>query len=72
MTYAFETLGYAAVVWRIHPENIRSREAITRIGATFNGPDPEVTGESNLLVYTMLRAEWPAVKARLSERLAKV
>jgi RimJ/RimL family protein N-acetyltransferase len=61
MTYAFETLGYAALVWRIRPENFRSREAITRIGATLSGP------EAGLLVYTMPRAEWPAAKARLAE-----
>jgi len=27
MTYAFDTLGYAAAVWRISPENVRSQEA---------------------------------------------
>lgn len=69
MTHAFETLGYAAVVWRISPENLRSREAITRVGATLIGRPPEATAESGLLVYTMLRAAWPAAKARLSERL---
>jgi RimJ/RimL family protein N-acetyltransferase len=66
LTYAFETLGYAAVVWRISPENLRSREAITRIGATLIGHQPE-----GLLVYTMRQAAWPAAKMRLAERLAK-
>jgi RimJ/RimL family protein N-acetyltransferase len=72
MTYAFETLDYAAIAWRISPENIRSREAIIRIGATLNGSCPAATGESDLLLYVMHRAEWPAAKARLSERLARV
>jgi RimJ/RimL family protein N-acetyltransferase len=71
MTYAFETLGFTTVVWRISPENIRSREAIVRIGATLNGSNPTATGESSMLLYTMRRAEWPTAKARLSERLAK-
>jgi RimJ/RimL family protein N-acetyltransferase len=71
MTYAFETLGYAAIVWRIHPENVRSQEAITRVGATLIGREPKATAEPSLLVYTMLRAQWPAAKTRLSDRLAK-
>jgi RimJ/RimL family protein N-acetyltransferase len=71
MTYAFETLGYAAVVWRISPENLRSRAAITRIGATLLDHRPEPAAEPGLLVYTMPRTAWPAAKARLSERLAK-
>ncbi|MBB2948991.1 RimJ/RimL family protein N-acetyltransferase [Actinoplanes lutulentus] len=64
MTYVFETLGYAEVVWRVRPENVRSREALTRIGAT-----PVGAAVSSMLVYRMPRAEWPAAKARLSERL---
>ncbi|MET7396847.1 GNAT family N-acetyltransferase [Dactylosporangium sp. NPDC005572] len=71
MTYAFDTLGYAAVVWRISPQNVRSQEAITRIGANLDGREPQVIGEPSLLVYTMLRTEWPAAKAHLSERLAR-
>ncbi|MFC4998307.1 GNAT family N-acetyltransferase [Dactylosporangium cerinum] len=70
MTYAFETLGYAAVVWRISAGNLRSREAITRIGATLIGPEPEAAGPS-LLLYAISQAEWPAAKTRLSERLAR-
>jgi RimJ/RimL family protein N-acetyltransferase len=53
-------------VWRISPENLRSRAAITRIGATLIGHQPE-----GLLVYTMRQAAWPAAKMRLAERLAK-
>ncbi len=64
MTHAFETLGYATVVWRIAAGNVRSRRAITRIGATQVGAEPE------LLVYAMRRAEWPAAKACLAGALA--
>jgi RimJ/RimL family protein N-acetyltransferase len=71
LCYAFETLGYAAVVWRINPENVRSREAITRIGASLTGPEPAAAAGAGLLVYTMLRADWPAARARLSERLLR-
>ncbi|WP_436531873.1 GNAT family N-acetyltransferase [Actinoplanes sp. HUAS TT8] len=67
MSYVFEALDYAAVVWRIGPGNLRSREAITRVGATLTGSEPE----TGLLTYTMRLAEWPAAKKRLSERLAR-
>jgi hypothetical protein len=40
-------------------------------GATLIDREPEATAESSLLVYTMLRAVWPAAKARLSERLVE-
>ncbi|WP_238008830.1 GNAT family N-acetyltransferase [Dactylosporangium sp. AC04546] len=67
MSHAFEALGYASIVWRINAGNLRSREAITRIGATLAGQEPG----PGLLIYTMPRAEWPAVKARLAERIAR-
>ena len=71
MTYAFETLGFAAIVWRIDAGNLRSREAITRIGATPAGREPGTSLKPDLLVYTMPRNQWPAAKARLVERLKR-
>lgn len=70
MAHAFETLGYAAVVWRISAGNSRSREAITRIGASLAGQEPGDLAGPGLLLYSMARAEWPAAKARLAGRLA--
>ncbi|WP_433065003.1 GNAT family N-acetyltransferase [Dactylosporangium sp. CS-033363] len=60
--HAFDTLAYDAVVWRIAPDNVRSRRAIVRVGATLTGREPD------LLVYTMPRAAWPAAKALLDRR----
>ncbi|MEV0566422.1 GNAT family protein [Dactylosporangium sp. NPDC050588] len=51
MTYAFDTLGYAAVVWCINPQNVLSQAAITRIGGTLNGREPQVEGGPSLLVF---------------------
>jgi RimJ/RimL family protein N-acetyltransferase len=65
MTYAFDTLGYTTVVWRIGSGNLRSQAAITRIGATLIDAGP------SLLLYAIRQADWPAVQARLSERLAR-
>lgn len=78
LTHAFETLG----VWRVaictDADNLRSRDAILRIGASFEGilrnhrlkyntaqPEPRQTA-----VYSVIRDEWPTVKTGLADRLA--
>jgi RimJ/RimL family protein N-acetyltransferase len=66
LTHAFETLGYETVVWRISAGNLRSRTAITRVGATLAGP----SAKPDLLIYRMPRAGWPAAKARLTSAQA--
>lgn len=75
---AFEGYG----VWRVaictDERNARSRTAIERLGATFEGilrnhrlrynanpPQPRHTA-----VYSITHDEWPAIKARLEQRLA--
>jgi N-acetyltransferase len=78
LRHAFEQLG----VWRVaictDARNRRSREAIERIGASFEGvlrnhrlvadavePTPRQTA-----VYSIIDDEWPAVSTRLREKLA--
>jgi RimJ/RimL family protein N-acetyltransferase len=78
LTNAFEQYG----VWRVaictDADNERSRAAILRLGATFEGvlrrhrlryntPEPE---PRDTAVYSITDAEWPGVKRRLDERLA--
>ncbi|MEY9968779.1 RimJ/RimL family protein N-acetyltransferase [Streptacidiphilus sp. MAP12-16] len=76
MTYAFEALGFERVVWRVDVDNIRSQEAITRIGARLQECKvgallkPDGT-HRDLLVYVMLRDEWTAAKVNLTDRLAR-
>ncbi len=77
MSHAFETLG----VWRVaictDATNQRSRDAIVRIGASFEGvlrnyrltanttrPTPR-----NTAVYSVIREDWPSVKLGLEARL---
>ncbi len=79
LRHAFETLG----VWRVQictdVRNERSRRAIERIGATFEGvlrshrltagtdePAPRDTA-----VYSVVAREWPRVADGLRERLAR-
>ena len=74
LQHAFETLGAQRVAWETDIRNLRSQRAIERLGALREGvlrahrirPD----GSSrDTVTYSMLAPEWPAAKARLSERL---
>ena len=74
LRHAFEVLGCNAVEFRTHSRNDQSRAAIERLGAKQDGilrahmimPDRHVRDTA---VYSILRAEWPAVKAALERRL---
>ena len=76
--YAFETLGVARVDLKTDARNERSRQAIARTGARFEGvlrawSASWAPGEEGLLrdsaVFSVVPAEWPEVKAGLSERV---
>jgi RimJ/RimL family protein N-acetyltransferase len=74
LTHAFE-------VWRVHrvslntdARNTRSREAILRLGARFDGVlrAARVAADGAIrdtAAYSIVEAEWPEVKARLAARL---
>jgi RimJ/RimL family protein N-acetyltransferase len=80
LRHAFETWG----VWRVQlctdARNARSRAAIERIGATFEGVlrNHRPTNRAGLApweprdtaVFAITDADWPAVRSRLEERLA--
>jgi RimJ/RimL family protein N-acetyltransferase len=76
LRHAFETLKCIAVDLRTHEKNVQSRAAIERLGAKLDGllrnhrilPDG---GLRNTATYSIIDAEWSAVKARLEERLAR-
>ena len=76
--HAFDVLD----VWRVaictDAENVRSRAAIERIGATFEGvlrshrmkygtPTPRARDTA---VYSIVRDEWPTVRSALDAKLA--
>ncbi len=77
LTHAFETLE----VWRVaictDARNQRSRDAIERIGATFEGvlrnhrlvADAAVPSPRQTAVFSITADEWPDVRRRLEERL---
>ena len=76
LTHAFETLGCIAVELRTHFLNQQSRRAIERLGAKLDGvlrahsvlPNGTVR---DTCVYSIVAAEWPAVKVHLEWQLRK-
>ena len=70
LSYAFETYGAIRVQFKADASNMRSREAIERLGATYEGtlrdcrvrPDGEPRGIS---YFSVLAREWPGVRAGL-------
>ena len=75
LRHAFETLGCISVEIRTHARNDQSRAAIERLGAKLDGilrhhmimPDGHIRDTA---AYSIIRDEWPAVKAGLERRMA--
>ena len=74
LTYCFETLGCVRVALKTDGRNVRSQDAIARLGAVREGvlrKHMNVRGYQRDTVYfSILEDEWPAVRARLQARLA--
>lgn len=74
LTHAFESWGVKRVCLHTDARNERSRAAMLRIGAQFEGVlrahrlASDFTARDSAR-YSILAAEWPAVKARLCARL---
>lgn len=76
MAHAFDTLQLNRVEWKTDALNTRSRAAIARLGATEEG-----TLRSHMAVrdgrlrdtvyFSVTAPEWPAVRDRLTARLAR-
>lgn len=75
LNYAFENLNVIRVEFKTHEQNQKSRNAITRLGASFEGilrnqrilPDGSFR---NTAIYSVIASQWPAVKANLKEKMA--
>jgi RimJ/RimL family protein N-acetyltransferase len=74
MEYAFETLGLNRIEFKVDARNARSLAAMTKLGAVREGvfrshmvlPDGFVRDS---VYFSVIVREWPAMKARLMERL---
>jgi nitroimidazol reductase NimA-like FMN-containing flavoprotein (pyridoxamine 5'-phosphate oxidase superfamily)/RimJ/RimL family protein N-acetyltransferase len=76
MSRAFDELGAVRVEWQTDARNLRSRAAIERLGATREGVLRQHKKRADgthrdSVFYGMTAEEWPAAKARLTERLAR-
>jgi len=75
LTHAFETLGAERVVWHTDIRNVRSREAIARLGAQQEGVlrHHRIRSDGSwrdTVQLAMLAADWPEARARLRDRLS--
>lgn len=76
LRHAFEALDLVRVEFKTDVLNERSRRALLRIGAQEEGilRAHMITAEGRLrdsIYYSVLASEWPGVRARLEERLAR-
>jgi RimJ/RimL family protein N-acetyltransferase len=76
LQYAFEKWEVHRVSLRTDERNVRSRAAIERLGAMFEGirraDKPATDGiVRHSAMYSIVQSEWPAVKKRLSEFLSR-
>lgn len=77
MRHAFRTWRVQRLWFKTDARNERSRAAIERLGATFEGilrhhmpAWGPAGGVRDSAVYSVLPDEWPAIEVRLQERLA--
>ncbi|MFD4659956.1 GNAT family N-acetyltransferase [Kitasatospora sp. NPDC058444] len=76
LRHAFEDLGMGRVFWKTDARNERSRAAVLRLGAQYEGTlrrhrlRPDGSWRDSVY-FSMLADEWPAAGARLAERLAR-
>jgi hypothetical protein len=76
LAHAFETLDCIAVEFRTHFFNRQSRAGIERLGAKLDGilRSHQIAPNGSLrdtCVYSIIAAEWPAVKAHLEFQLSR-
>jgi N-acetyltransferase len=76
LRYAFEQLNAVRVVFHTHEQNLQSRAAILKLGATFEGllrkqyPRPDGTWRTTAQ-YSLIDDDWPDVKEALLERIQR-
>ncbi len=76
LRHAFETLGMNRVQLKTDARNVRSQRAIERLGAVKEGVlrKYQIMGDGyvrDTAMYSIVAAEWPAVKARLEGLLQR-
>jgi len=75
LSYAFDQLRMGRVQFKTDVRNVRSQQAIARLGATYEGVRRRYQRRADGSVrdtvsFSIIAEEWPAVKASLQQRLA--
>lgn len=70
LEHAFEVLGAIRVEFKTHENNQQSRQAILRLGASFEGilRHQRILADGtlrNTAIFSIINTEWPRIKARL-------
>ena len=70
LKHAFEELGAIRVEFKTHEKNGKSRSAIARLGATYEGllRNQRILSDGtfrNTAIFSIIDSEWQAVKSRL-------
>jgi len=74
LKHAFEDHGAIRVEFKTHEQNKKSRNAITRLGAKYEGilRNKRILSDGsyrNTAIFSILGDEWPSVKQSLLERI---
>ena len=76
LEYAFEALNCIAVEFKTNWYNIKSKEAITRLGAKLDGVlrNHRISPDGSLrdtVIYSIINQEWASVKKSLKYKMSK-
>ena len=74
LKHAFEELGAIRVEFKTHESNNKSRKAIERLGAKFEGilRNQRILSDGsyrNTAIFSVIATEWPTVKKTLQEKM---
>lgn len=77
LQYAFETLGFNRVEFRVAHQNIRSQKAVEKIGGVKEGVLRKFAirndgSRRDTVVFSIIDEEWPGKKQRLKELIAQL
>ena len=77
LKHAFEDLNAIRVEFKTHEDNKKSRKAISRLGATFEGilRNQRILSDGsyrNTAIFSIIESEWTAVKLGLENKMARL
>ena len=76
LKFAFEEINAIRVEFKTHERNDKSRNAIARLGATFEGilRNQRILSDGTFrstAIFSIINSEWEKVKSKLEEKMAK-